>query len=72
MYFHYGSVDGHQMGKPSPILGVVYRVNVGLGKLALVDNLFLSWVHILFDLARFVSSALGEIPETINDRHISD
>lgn len=49
------------MGKPSPILGVVYLVNVGLGKLALADNLYLSWIHILFDLARSVSSALGEI-----------
>ena len=54
------------MGKPAPILGVVYLVDGGLGKLALVDNLFLSWSHILFDLARSVSSALGAIPESIN------
>lgn len=72
MYFHYGTVDDHQMGKPSPILGVVYLVNIGLGKLALADNLCLSWFHILFGLALSVSSALGEIPESINDRHISD
>ena len=59
------------MGKPSPILGVVYLVNVGLGELALAANLFLSCIHILFDIARSVSSALGEIPESISDRHIS-
>lgn len=69
MYFHYGTVDGYQMGNPSHILDVVYFVNVGLGKLALADNLYLSWVHILFDLARSVSSALGEIPEIFNDRN---
>ena len=54
------------MGEPSPIPGVVYLVDVGLGELALADNLFLSWIHILFDLARSVSSALGAIPESIN------
>ena len=59
------------MGNPSPILDVVYLVNVGLGKLALADNLYLSRGDVLSDLARSVSSALGEIPESISDRHIS-
>ena len=72
MCIHYGTVDGHQMGKPTPIFGVVYLVNIGLGKVALADNVYLSWLYILFGLARSVSSALGEIPESINDRHISD
>ncbi|GAH89679.1 unnamed protein product, partial [marine sediment metagenome] len=41
------------MGEPSPILGVVYLVNVGLGKLVLAANLYLSWIHILSDLCPF-------------------
>jgi len=67
---HSWTVDGYQVGDSIPLSCAFPFMYDRYGKMALVNNIYLSRICVLSDLAGSVSSSVREIPEGINDTHI--